>query len=168
MSAKTNFFQKFDIKKKRVWFFFNRTRKKIKSLKKVWSKIEKIWSNLIDLIFMLNSKSIEFELFDFWNSNLTPIRIKFESRSPPHLAKIRIIRTMQVYNTNNASSANIRIPIFLLEFYGGAGVLVGLFIVRPRYRFPKFDAYTFFSYAKIVIFHLTHCTFLVRVFWVAS
>ena len=88
MSAKTNFFQKFDIKKKTRLIFFQSNAKKIKSLKKVWSKIEKIWSNLIDLIFMLNSKSIEFDLFDFWKSNLTPIWLKIKSRSPPHLAII--------------------------------------------------------------------------------
>ena len=74
--------------KKNAFDFFQSNAKKKNFLKKVWSKIEKIWSNLIDLIFMLNSKSIEFDLFDFWKSNLTPIWLKIKSRSPPHLAII--------------------------------------------------------------------------------
>ena len=54
------------------------------------------------------------------------------------MTKFEQIRTMGVILIQSLSS-KIQIALFFLEFYGGAGVFVGLFIVRHRCWGPHFS-----------------------------
>ena len=117
------FFKIWHVKKKRVWFF-SIEREKNENIWKKLVKFEKIEKHLIDLNFTSNWKSIEFEKFE----KHFQIWIRFERFSNRVLGvnwpKFECLRTLQVYNTNNASSSNFQIPFFSRILWG-AGVWGG-------------------------------------------